>query len=320
MAFMDFLPQFSDNTDQSGVDDPNLQAINLKRKLALANSLRNKEAPQGQMVSGHYVRPSWTQSLAHGVNQYLANSTEKEAMKEYADALKSQETKKQTGLATLLSDLNPKPTEQTTMQPTTVDLQQGMNVPTSPFSTTDQVAQIAPKFDINAPAPQNMQGQSNMMQPVTTQVPGQPLSRNDILGAVMKYGQTIGDNKIGESAILDYVKQMSTPKKNTWVNNGNEQIQIDEFGQPTGKTLPIGVSPNTVMTLEQSGKQHKIENQFKKEQMDIERKKLNPLGLPDLSTPTTKPLTNNKGWTLHTDAQGNQAYVSPDGKQFEETK
>ena len=40
----------------------------------------------------------------------------------------------------------------------------------------------------------------------------------------------------------------------------------------------------------------------------------------DLSTPTTKPLTNNKGWTLHTDAKGNQAYVSPDGKQFEETK
>jgi hypothetical protein len=320
MAFMDFLPQFSDNTDQSGVDDPNLQSINLKRKLALANSLRNKEAPQGQMVSGHYVRPSWTQSLAHGVNQYLANSTEKEAMKEYADALKSQETKKQTGLARLLSDLNPMPTEQTTMQPTTVDLQQGMNVPTSPFSTTDQVAQIAPKFDINAPAPQNMQGQSNMMQPVTTQVPGQPLSRNDILGAVTRYGQTIGDNKIGESAILDYVKQAYAPKKTTWISNGNEQIQIDELGQPTGKTLPIGVSPNTTLTLDQSGKQHKIENEFKREQIAIEKKKLNPLGLPDLSTPTTKPLTNNKGWTLHTDAQGNQAYVSPDGKQFEETK
>ena len=27
---------------------------------------------------------------------------------------------------------------------------------------------------------------------------------------------------------------------------------------------------------------------------------------------------NSKGWTLHTDANGNKAYVSPDGKQFEE--
>jgi hypothetical protein len=32
------------------------------------------------------------------------------------------------------------------------------------------------------------------------------------------------------------------------------------------------------------------------------------------------PLVNAKGWTLHTDAKGNRAYVSPDGKQFEEVK
>lgn len=30
--------------------------------------------------------------------------------------------------------------------------------------------------------------------------------------------------------------------------------------------------------------------------------------------------TNAKGWVLHTDAAGNKAYVSPDGKQFEEVK
>jgi len=30
--------------------------------------------------------------------------------------------------------------------------------------------------------------------------------------------------------------------------------------------------------------------------------------------------TNKKGWILHTDANGNRAYVSPDGKQFEEVK
>lgn len=29
------------------------------------------------------------------------------------------------------------------------------------------------------------------------------------------------------------------------------------------------------------------------------------------------PLTNAQGWTLHTDAQGRKAYVSPDGKQFQ---
>jgi hypothetical protein len=30
--------------------------------------------------------------------------------------------------------------------------------------------------------------------------------------------------------------------------------------------------------------------------------------------------TNGKGWKLHTDKNGNKAYVSPDGKQFEEVK
>jgi hypothetical protein len=32
------------------------------------------------------------------------------------------------------------------------------------------------------------------------------------------------------------------------------------------------------------------------------------------------PPTNSKGWTLHKDAQGNSAYVNPDGTQFEEVK
>ncbi len=32
------------------------------------------------------------------------------------------------------------------------------------------------------------------------------------------------------------------------------------------------------------------------------------------------PNTNAQGWTLHTDAKGNKAYVSPDGKQFQEVK
>ena len=32
------------------------------------------------------------------------------------------------------------------------------------------------------------------------------------------------------------------------------------------------------------------------------------------------PLTNSKGWTLHNDKNGNSAYVSPDGKSFEEAK
>ena len=89
MAFMDFLPQFGDNMDGAGVDDANLAAINLKRKLALADSLRNTPMPQGQMVGNRYVAPSWTQYLAGAVNQGLAGYNENKAMKEYADLQKT---------------------------------------------------------------------------------------------------------------------------------------------------------------------------------------------------------------------------------------
>lgn len=41
---------------------------------------------------------------------------------------------------------------------------------------------------------------------------------------------------------------------------------------------------------------------------------------PAAAAPSPKqlPATNSKGWTLHVDARGNRAYVSPDGKQYEE--
>lgn len=36
--------------------------------------------------------------------------------------------------------------------------------------------------------------------------------------------------------------------------------------------------------------------------------------------PANLPESNSKGWALHVDAKGNRAYVSPDGKQYEEVK
>jgi len=37
-------------------------------------------------------------------------------------------------------------------------------------------------------------------------------------------------------------------------------------------------------------------------------------------TSGSPPARNSQGWVLHTDAKGNKAYVSPDGKQFEEVR
>lgn len=59
------------------------------------------------------------------------------------------------------------------------------------------------------------------------------------------------------------------------------------------------------------------QNGFPLDQVIIDPpKRATPPGLPK-NTATT---TNSRGWRLMTDAAGNKAYVSPDGKQFEEAK
>jgi len=89
--------------DLSGIpaDDAMIQ-LQLKRKLAMADALRQQEMPQGQMVSGHYVAPSWTQQLAGLANKYIAGQQENEAMKQYG----GYQTAKSAKLGALLSDLS----------------------------------------------------------------------------------------------------------------------------------------------------------------------------------------------------------------------
>jgi hypothetical protein len=86
-----YLPTIS---GQDGMfQDDALMQIDLKRKLAMADALRQQEAPQGQMVSGIYVAPSWTQQLAGLADTYVAGKQEKEAMQQYNDAQQSKAQK-----------------------------------------------------------------------------------------------------------------------------------------------------------------------------------------------------------------------------------
>jgi len=76
-----------------------LQQIANRRKMAEQLMQQGQEPLQGQMVSGHYVAPSWTQQLAKGLNMYMGGkgmrdadnaqgAFEKKKQKAIADALK----------------------------------------------------------------------------------------------------------------------------------------------------------------------------------------------------------------------------------------
>lgn len=72
--------------DVSGMpQDDTMMQLELQRRMKFADALRQQEAPQGQMVLGHYVAPSWTQQLAGLANKYVAGQQEQNAMKQYGD-------------------------------------------------------------------------------------------------------------------------------------------------------------------------------------------------------------------------------------------
>lgn len=103
MAFMDFMPQWGNNTqDISGIDDDLANQLMLKRKLAQAEALRNQQVPQGQMVGDRYVAPSWTQYLANVYGKMQSAADERGAIKEYGNIVSSKNKK----IANLLEDLS----------------------------------------------------------------------------------------------------------------------------------------------------------------------------------------------------------------------
>jgi len=93
MAWNDFMQGFMPNQQEQMPQDDAMMQLELQRRMKFADALRQQEAPQGQMVSGHYVAPSWTQHLAGLADTYVAGKQEKEAMQQYGEAQQSKAQK-----------------------------------------------------------------------------------------------------------------------------------------------------------------------------------------------------------------------------------
>lgn len=93
MPFNDFMQSFMPNQQEPMPQDDAMMQLELQRRMKFADALRQQEAPQGQMVSGIYVAPSWTQQLAGLANKYMAGQGEKEAMQQYGEAQTSKAQK-----------------------------------------------------------------------------------------------------------------------------------------------------------------------------------------------------------------------------------
>jgi hypothetical protein len=90
--------------DVSGIPaNDALAQLELQRKLKMADMLRQSEMPEGQMVSGRFVAPSWTQYAANAMNKYYGGKKEAEAMKGYGEYQKT----KASQLGDVLESLKP---------------------------------------------------------------------------------------------------------------------------------------------------------------------------------------------------------------------
>jgi len=273
---MAFFPQ-DDTQDVSGIPANDVMAqLELQRKLKMADALKNAQAPQGQMIGGHYVAPSFTQSLANAYGMYKGKKSEEEAIKQYGDYAKSKEQKQADALRGFIEGMQPTATSSTVDNFVTKPLEQGMNVPTSPFGTTDQVAQIAPKFGMNTLAPQNMQGDMTTNQP-TQATTYTPRSQQDLISNFYKYAQNSGNPDIANKFALEQFGQAIKPKVTKYLDMGDKQVEVDENNTPTGRTLPKGVAPGSdlsnqlgILRLQADIGQHKIANAQKEREIAIQ--------------------------------------------------
>jgi len=90
---MDYLPQFGQNVGQEMPQDDSMMQLELQRRLKFADALRQQQMPEGQMISGHYVAPSFTQALAGLANKYVAGKQEQGAMKQFSEYQKGKQAK-----------------------------------------------------------------------------------------------------------------------------------------------------------------------------------------------------------------------------------
>ena len=81
--------------------------VELQRRQKMADMLRQQalESPQGQMVSGHYVSPSWTQYAAQLLKGYMGGQMGKEAEQGQANLAKQYAEAKQANVQNYLQSM-----------------------------------------------------------------------------------------------------------------------------------------------------------------------------------------------------------------------
>ena len=229
---------FGESTPQQTPQDDTLMQLDLKRKLALSDALRQQETPQGQMVSGFYVAPSWTQYLSKAIGAYQGKKQEREALGQYGEYQKTKQQKMRENALKLGKALDPREiTEQSTF-----DVQVPNGLTPTP---TDNLGGMQPYES----------GMKTVSAPVTNTIGYRQPTQAEIYNAIGEYSAGTGNNDLLEKSILGRVtKKLEGGGKRSIHNIGNVGIVLDEQGMPTGEQYDFsGNKPTDYGTAQNAG-------------------------------------------------------------------
>ncbi|MDO9131964.1 hypothetical protein [Hydrogenophaga sp.] len=222
-----------------GFDDQ-VEAQNIERSRRYAELLRDQsqQQPRGQMVSGHFVAPSWTQGLAQVLKAYQGGKGMREAdarQKALAEAVRGRQTEelgKFTGL------MNGRPAEQ---------LPDDQFGPARPAEKPDLAAAYQYAAGAKTPGLQQvgLTGAMQMAQDRAKQEQARA-EQQRVLGLIQSEGSP--QAAIAAGAPPEMVKQFYESK-----NYGRDKVQYKDVG---GKLVPVteyGDQPQNVAPLDKTG-------------------------------------------------------------------
>lgn len=203
--------------DISGIyPDDTIAQLELKRRLARADALRNQPMPEGQMVSGRYVAPSWTQYLANIAGKYYGGKQEEEALKNYNAYQEAERKRLGDALEKFGKTFEPK----SEVTQSTFEIQKPVTqtqVQTSPYGTTEQLGATSPWTN------NQVEGTQTVQVPMATTTMRQP-TMNDIRAGFAQYARDTRNPKLLESLYIKQFENMMTPKKPIELGAGGKLI------------------------------------------------------------------------------------------------
>lgn len=132
---------------------------NISRQLKIADALRaqSQQMPQGQMVSGHYVAPHFTQYLAQALKGYNANASERDAEKKQTALYTDYQSKQNNASQALIDGLRGQEVQTGTNTTMPAYQPEQMDSFGSPQQGAERTPITTPVMTRQAPTPEQIQ-------------------------------------------------------------------------------------------------------------------------------------------------------------------